>query len=131
MASYAVVENNIVTNLVEWDGETVWSPVSGDAVLTDGTVGIGWHYADSTFTAPPVPTPSREELVTSAEQTKSVLLDAATAKIVVWQTKLLVGRKLTDNETAQLNSWLDYIDAVTAIDTSIAPNLEWPALPSE
>ena len=131
MSVYAIVENGSVTNIVEWDGEAEWSPDAGEAVLVDGSVGIGWSYSDSTFTAPLVPTPSREELVTSAEQTKSVLLDAATAKIVVWQTKLLVGRKLTDSETAQLNSWLDYIDAVTAIDTSIAPNLEWPALPSE
>ncbi|EFH7978747.1 phage tail protein, partial [Escherichia coli] len=30
-----------------------------------------------------------------------------------------------------LNVVLDYIDAVTATDTSIAPDIEWPAIPLE
>lgn len=33
------------------------------------------------------------------------------------QTKLLMGRKLTDTETEQLNAWMDYIDELSAIDT--------------
>ncbi|HAW6069133.1 TPA: tail fiber assembly protein, partial [Escherichia coli] len=53
----------------------------------------------------------------------------ATTKIVVWQTKLLMGRKLTDEESTQLNAWMDYIDAVTATDTSTAPDVIWPELP--
>ncbi|AUP76401.1 hypothetical protein CWS02_06695 [Enterobacter sp. EA-1] len=40
-----------------------------------------------------------------------------------------MGRKLADNETAQLNNWIDYIDSVTAIDTATAPDISWPALP--
>ncbi|MBU3754981.1 tail fiber assembly protein, partial [Enterobacter roggenkampii] len=57
-------------------------------------------------------------------------LDYAASKIVVWQTKLLMGRKLTTDETASLNAWMDYIDAVTLIDTETAPDaISWPPLP--
>ncbi|HCO6712402.1 TPA: tail fiber assembly protein, partial [Escherichia coli] len=31
--------------------------------------------------------------------------------------------------TARLNAALDYIDAVTATDTSAAPDVIWPELP--
>ncbi|MEQ3426368.1 tail fiber assembly protein, partial [Citrobacter braakii] len=31
--------------------------------------------------------------------------------------------------SASLNTWMDYIDAVTAIDTSTAPDISWPELP--
>ncbi|MEP9063937.1 tail fiber assembly protein, partial [Enterobacter roggenkampii] len=48
---------------------------------------------------------------------------------VVWQTKLLMGRTLTDSEPAKLNAWMDYIDAVQAIDTSTAPDVIWPEPP--
>ena len=76
-----------------------------------------------------IPPLSSEQEKALADQQKVLLLNAATAKIVIWQTKLLMGRKLTDNETVQLNNWIDYIDSVTAIDTATAPDISWPALP--
>ncbi|NYY77154.1 tail assembly chaperone [Escherichia coli] len=57
------------------------------------------------------------------------LIDAAMASISLIQLKLQAGRKLTQAETARLNAVLDYIDAVAAIDTSIAPDVIWPELP--
>ncbi|WP_282748892.1 tail fiber assembly protein, partial [Hafnia paralvei] len=39
------------------------------------------------------------------------------------------GRKLTQAETTRLNAVLDYIDAVTATDTSTAPDVIWPEPP--
>ncbi|WP_241586401.1 tail fiber assembly protein [Rosenbergiella epipactidis] len=65
----------------------------------------------------------------AAEKRKSSLLDEASQAISIWQTKLLLGRKLTDSESAQLSVWLDYIDTVNAIDTSTAPDIEWPVKP--
>lgn len=83
------------------------------------------------FKAPDIPEPvkSHAELVAQAEAEKRARIDAATSRIVVWQTKLLMGRKLTDTESASLNAWMDYIDAVTAIDTSTAPDINWPVPP--
>ena len=79
---------------------------------------------------PPEPEKTHAELVIEADAEKQSRLDYAASKIVVWQTKLLMGRKLTTDETASLNAWVDYIDAVTVIDTETAPDaISWPPLP--
>ncbi|EFA0772059.1 tail fiber assembly protein, partial [Escherichia coli] len=56
--------------------------------------------------------------VDAAEAQRQSLIDAAMASISLIQLKLQAGRKLTQAETTQLNAVLDYIDAVTATDTS-------------
>ncbi|WP_143365777.1 tail fiber assembly protein, partial [Escherichia coli] len=45
------------------------------------------------------------------------------------QLKLQAGRSLTQAETNRLNTVLNYIDAVTATDTSTAPDIIWPVFP--
>ncbi len=74
----------------------------------------------------------QQAAVSDAESEKVELLGAATDKIRVWQTKLMMGRKLSDNDTAALNTWMDYIDALDAVDTSAASaeaSIDFPALP--
>ncbi|HBE4699452.1 TPA: tail fiber assembly protein [Escherichia coli] len=65
----------------------------------------------------------------AAEVKRQSLIDAAMASISLIQLKLQAGRKLTQPENTRLNAVLDYIDAVTAADTSIAPDVIWPELP--
>lgn len=65
-----------------------------------------------------------------AEDQKRGLIEKATTAIVVWQTKLMMGRKLTAKETASLNAWMDYIDELNAVDTSTAPDITWPEAPA-
>lgn len=130
MGSYAVVNGGVVINVVAWDGKADWSPDTGEVVETNNPVAIGWSYSDGVFSPPPVPEPSQADLVARAEQEQTALLEVAATKIVIWQTKLLAGRKLSESESAQLNIWLDYIDAVTAIDTSDAPDISWPEIPT-
>ncbi|AQZ77953.1 MULTISPECIES: tail fiber assembly protein [Enterobacterales] len=67
--------------------------------------------------------------VDAAEVQRQSLIDAAMAFISLIQLKLQAGRKLTQAETTRLNAVLDYIDAVTAIDTSTAPDIIWPVFP--
>ncbi|HCN7021467.1 TPA: tail fiber assembly protein, partial [Escherichia coli] len=67
--------------------------------------------------------------VGAAEAQRQSLIDAAMASISLIQLKLQAGRKLTQPENTRLNAVLDYIDAVTATDTSTAPNVIWPELP--
>ena len=67
--------------------------------------------------------------VDAAEIQRQSLIDAAMASISLIQLKLRAGRNLTQAETARLNAALDYIDAVTATDTSTAPDVIWPELP--
>ena len=53
MARYAIVEDEKVIDVVEWNGDTnVWSPPSGStAVVAGDSVGVGDIYKDSTFTS--------------------------------------------------------------------------------
>lgn len=137
--TYAVIDNGMVVNVIVWDGKAAmgWggkrSLIQIPQSVGGPIPGIGWSYVDGVFTAPDIPEPvkSHDELVAQAEVEKRARIDAATNRIVVWQTKLLMGRKLTDAESASLNTWIDYIDAVTAIDTSTAPDIEWPTTPGE
>ncbi|HGC6387418.1 TPA: tail fiber assembly protein [Cronobacter dublinensis] len=68
--------------------------------------------------------------LSEAQSNKSNLLEVAAQSISVWQTKLLMGRALTEDETSKLNVWMDYIDAVSAVDTSVAPDINWPVKPA-
>ncbi|QIG65665.1 tail fiber assembly protein [Salmonella phage PT1] len=36
---------------------------------------------------------------------------------------------MTGEELSQYNLWLDYLDALDAIDTSTAPDITWPEQP--
>lgn len=74
------------------------------------------------------PPPSPAQLSEQAEQRKTSLLEMAHDTISIWQTKLLLGR-ISDADKASLNAWLDYIDALTAIDTSLTPDINWPVKP--
>ncbi|HBN1923149.1 TPA: tail fiber assembly protein [Escherichia coli] len=69
--------------------------------------------------------------VDAAEAQRQSLIDTAMASISLIQLKLQAGRKLMQAETTRLNTVLDYIDAVTATDTSTAPDVIWPELPEE
>ncbi len=66
--------------------------------------------------------------VADSEQRKQELIAAAQQCISLLQTKLLMGRTLTDAETNKVDKTLDYIDAVEAIDTATAPGINFPQL---
>lgn len=65
-----------------------------------------------------------------AESQRDQLLAEANTKIVIWQTKLLAGRTLSAGDSAMLNAWLDYNDALDALEIDNAPNIDWPMMPS-
>ncbi|HGT5561124.1 TPA: tail fiber assembly protein [Escherichia coli] len=119
-------------------GETVYSTATGKPV----TISQLGEYPEGTTTIAPL-TPydkwDGEEWVTdtdaqhraaveAAETQRQSLIDTAMASIKLIQLKLQAGRKLTQTETTRLNVVLDYIDAVTATDTSTAPDINWPEL---
>ena len=132
-ASYAVIENGMVVNVIAWDGEAEFTVPDNHQLINISDIsdqpGIGWVYSDGVFTAPPTPERPHDELVADAEQKKQSLIDAAMANISVIQLKLQAGRNLTQAETTRINAVLDYIDAVEATDTSAAPDIEWPVSP--
>ena len=120
-------------------GETVYSTATGKSVTVSE---LGEYPEGTTTSAPSTPydkwdgkkwvtdtEAQHSAAVDAAEIQRQSLIDAAMASISLIQMKLQAGRKLTQAETTRLNAVLDYIDAVTATDTSTAQDVIWPELP--
>ncbi|WP_423244314.1 tail fiber assembly protein [Citrobacter portucalensis] len=74
-----------------------------------------------------IPPPSHEELVAQAEAEKQARIDQANEYMnsKQWPGKAAMGR-LKDDEKAEYNAWLDYLDELEAVDISKAPDIAWP-----
>lgn len=75
-----------------------------------------------------IPPPTKEQLIERAGQKKQTLITEVNAETQMLQTKLALGR-ITPDEKAQLNAWLDYLDELEAVDVSTAPDIIWPVKP--
>ncbi|MGU3487247.1 tail fiber assembly protein [Enterobacter bugandensis] len=77
-----------------------------------------------------VPAPTREQLIAMADAEKARLIDFANTSINAkqWPGKAAIGR-LKGDELAQYNLWLDYLDELQVVDTSLAPDINWPESP--
>lgn len=128
MKNHAVIENGVVTNVVVWDGLDADIFAGLELVDTDGMeVGIGFTWADGKFTAPPISAAERTE---QAAENKRYLTEAANAYIAAkqWPSRLALGR-LSADETALFNRWLDYLDALNALDFTADPDAPFPVRP--
>ncbi|ELY4859618.1 tail fiber assembly protein [Cronobacter sakazakii] len=67
--------------------------------------------------------------VKAADKQKTALLVEAQETISFWQTELQLGI-ISDKDKASLISWMQYIKAVQAVDTSKAPDITWPEKPA-
>lgn len=76
--------------------------------------------------------PKQEESVGQAGGEKNHRINLANAYMngKQWPGKSVLGR-LKKEELVQYNLWLDYLDALEAIDTSNAPDIEWPTVPNQ
>ncbi|BCL49477.1 MULTISPECIES: tail fiber assembly protein [Citrobacter] len=77
-----------------------------------------------------LPEPTTEELIAAAESKRQQLINEANTCINNKQLpgKAAIGR-LKGEELSQYNLWLDYLDALEAVDTSSAPDINWPVPP--
>ena len=66
--------------------------------------------------------------IAKAEYDKQALITEVQAETQLLQTKLALGR-ISDNEKARLNAWLDYLEELEAVDVSTAPDIIWPVKP--
>ena len=64
--------------------------------------------------------------VEAADQQKAILLTEAQETISLWQTELQLGI-ISDEDKENLIAWMQYIKAVQAVDTSKAPDINWPS----
>lgn len=78
-----------------------------------------------------LPPPTHEEAVATAENVKALRIEQVNTYIAAqqWPSKLALNR-LNENDKATFLIWLDYLDAVSAVDTSLAPNISWPVEPT-
>lgn len=129
MGNFAIVKGGSVINTVVWDGESDWVPDDGEAVVMPDGVGIGWIYAAGQFSTPSVPGKSHEERVTAAEAEKQSLLNGATATIAPIQDAVDLGIA-TPDEVTQLTAWKTYRVLLNRVDTSTAPDIDWPEMPA-
>ena len=74
------------------------------------------------------PPPTKEQLIAKAEYDKQALIAEVQSETQLLQTKLALGR-ISDDEKARLNAWLDYLDELEAVDVSTAPDIIWPVKP--
>ncbi|GAB2928081.1 tail fiber assembly protein [Hafnia psychrotolerans] len=121
--------------IIDHRGETVYSTETGEAV----TITVPGDYPEGTTTlAPSTPydtwngsdwmtdTEAQHTAdVEAAEQQKAALLAEAQATISLWQTELQLGI-ISEDDKASLIAWMNYIKAVQAVDTSTAPDINWP-----
>jgi hypothetical protein len=124
--------------VIDHRGETVYDTETGHPVEITG---LG-DYPDNVTTIEPLTPYDRwngSEWVTDADaqksgqvleakQQKSALLAEAQSAISLWQTELQLGI-ISDDDKASLIAWMKYIQALNAVDTSTAPDIEWPVKP--
>ncbi|TBL34382.1 tail fiber assembly protein [Escherichia coli] len=118
-----------------WDLSDV-KPVSDDVFLTftqDRTT-EGVQRAAGSDGLPcwePLPPLTKGEMQENAEIEKQKRIFEANDYMnsKQWSGKAAIGR-LKGEELAQYNLWLDYLDALELVDTSSAPDIEWPTPPA-
>lgn len=136
MGKYALINNDLVVNVVAWDGSSevdFGEGIVSKEIPDDVSVSIGYSFKDGEF-RPPALTDEEQSAQDAQEITanlnrKESLIAEVNSTISVWQTKLLVGRKLTDAETKSLNQWLDYYDLLVSVDANTKGSIKWPQKP--
>ncbi|MEM8241803.1 tail fiber assembly protein [Morganella morganii] len=71
----------------------------------------------------------KESDVADAEAKKQRLIAEVNTETQMLQTKLALGR-IKEDEKTRLIAWLDYLDLLESVDTSLAPDIDWPQKPS-
>ena len=125
---YAVIDGdgNIV-NVIVWDGVTEWEPPEGTQAVRcgDNLCGIGGTYKNGVFTFPPAPEVPKEDLINQAEQQKANLIAEASQTISILQDAVDLDMA-TDEERTQLTTLKKYRVLLSRVDTSKAPDIDWP-----
>lgn len=75
-----------------------------------------------------MPPPTKEEAIALAIGTKASLLSEATVAISPLQDSIDLDMA-TDEEERKLAAWKKYRVLVNRVDTSLAPDIEWPEKP--
>lgn len=66
--------------------------------------------------------------VAAAEAQKQYLIAEVNAETQILQTKLAL-KRIKPDELELLNAWMDYLDLLETVDTTTAPDIDWPQKP--
>lgn len=120
---YALVNGSgLVTNVIEWDGDTPYTPAPGLTAVqvpAGQGVGPGWTYTGGQFHAPPTPPPTPAQILQAALGAGCALQSRSTPYLD--GTYAINGSAWTDmvNEA-------QYISAFGSFSDASAPPFEWP-----
>ena len=122
MSAYAIIENNKVTDVIEWDGKSDVSFISGTLVKVpeNDQAGIGWEHDGTKFIAPPPPQIPVKELWAQVRAERDGLLSRSD-----WT-------QMPDSplSTAQKTAWAVYRQRLRDITTQADPAaVVWPVEP--
>lgn len=70
----------------------------------------------------------KESDIAAAEEKKQFLISEVHTETEMLRAKLAL-KRIRPDEEAMLIAWLDYLDLLEAIDTTIAPDIDWPQKP--
>ncbi|HFV4976561.1 TPA: tail fiber assembly protein, partial [Escherichia coli] len=86
---------------------------------------IGGTYKEGVFNVPPEPEVPKEDLISQAEQQKANLIAEASQTISILQDAVDLDMA-TDEERTQLTTLKKYRVLLSRVDTSKAPDIDWP-----
>ncbi|HCQ7009052.1 tail fiber assembly protein [Enterobacter hormaechei] len=117
------VNESIPADAVEISEELYFSLLEGQST---GKVIAANEAGKPILTDPPEPTVG--ELIALAEETKTVLMKEANARILPLQDAFDLGLD-TDEEKQLLLAWKKYRVLLSRVDTGKVPEIEWPDKP--
>lgn len=129
MKTYARIENQCVAEIVTLNvkPEKLYHPslVWVDITALPEQPDVNYSYSDGVFSAPAT---EAENAVLIASSRLAAEMDVANRTIAPLQDAVDIGIA-TDDETIRLSEWKRYRVALSRIDISKAPDIEWPKNP--
>jgi len=129
MKTYARIENQHVAEIIALNvkPEKLYHPslVWVDITALPEQPDINYRYSDGVFTAPVT---DAENAALTASSRLAAEMDEANRTIAPLQDAVDISIA-TDEEITRLAEWKRYRVALSRIDTSTAPDIEWPARP--
>lgn len=129
---YALIRNNIVENVIVWNGDTnVWAP-SADVVAVEcpENVGVGWRYSNSGFLTPTVDVvqPRLTNLTANDFLDLFTITEQAAFEISLETVKSLIASGGTPSPTQSallvVNRRLSSTDLISLSDPRISASLD-------
>lgn len=130
MKTYARIEEQRVAEIVSLDvkPEMLYHPslVWVDISALETPPEVNYLYRDGVFSAPVI---EAEDPVYLAASRKAAEMEEASRLMAPLQDAVDIG-KATQDEIARLNEWKEYRVILNRIDTTKAPDIDWPQKPA-